>query len=192
MFENDPMEVDVLGPWQSAKGKGKSKGKMKGKGKDKGKGKTNLGGQGGQRHGYDRRAEDKDTCRYCGKRGHWQRDCWAKQGLAQQQKGHGKGDALMRPRSVSQVVQGADLSAESKNEEIGMINEENWVMGLDSKVQNVKEHVWLDSACFDHVCPKWFADLVPITKIETTKVIRAASGHRLPLYGVRDVWLLLD
>ena len=32
MFENDPMEVDVLVPWQGAKGKGKSKGKAKGKG----------------------------------------------------------------------------------------------------------------------------------------------------------------
>jgi hypothetical protein len=33
MFKSDPMEVDVLVPWQAAEGKGKSKGKAKGKGK---------------------------------------------------------------------------------------------------------------------------------------------------------------
>ena len=79
MFESDPMEVDAMtsGYYGFAKGKGKdAKGKGKGKyykdekGKAKGKGKTYTPGQGG-----GQRAEDRDTCRFCGRHGHWQRDC---------------------------------------------------------------------------------------------------------------------
>eukprot|EP00971_Amphidinium_carterae_P061182 1211372-Amphidinium_carterae.1 len=60
------MDVDWIG-----KGKGKGKGKC-GKSKDK------------QNHARDKQtsARDKtqDICRFCGKKGHWERDCFQKQG----------------------------------------------------------------------------------------------------------------
>ena len=70
MFDNsDPMEVDTV-RWDKGKGKGKSKGKGKDdKGKGKGKGKFRNDGQGTSQRG---RAEDRDVCRWCGRRGHWQ------------------------------------------------------------------------------------------------------------------------
>ena len=80
-----PMDIDrIKGDHKGGKGKGKSKDKGKGKGKDqyfkgfsKGKGKSkNDGfqkGKGKQSKGYE---GDKDTCRRCGKKGHWEKDCW--------------------------------------------------------------------------------------------------------------------
>ena len=60
-------------------------------------------------------------------------------------------------------------------------------------VRNEKgEYHWMDSACFDHVCPKWFAEKSPIDNYETERNIRAASGHRLDVHGTRKVKMLLD
>ncbi len=75
-------------------------------------------------------------------------------------------------------------TAQKSTEEIGMIEEGNWVLTVDDFMgELLKQYIWLDSACFDHVCPKWFADTVPIDKCGTTRVIRAAGGQRLKLYG---------
>ena len=78
-----PMEIDRF---EKGKNKGKSKGKTlkgkettKGEGKnksDKGKGKSNN-------KGSTRTATASDQCLYCGKYGHFKRDCW---------KLHGRGD----------------------------------------------------------------------------------------------------
>ena len=77
-----PMEIDLV-----SKGKGKGK---KGKGKDtnsKGKGKQqSKGGKTGK--GKDSSSKGKgtgqtqssDVCLFCGKKGHWKRDCWALNG----------------------------------------------------------------------------------------------------------------
>ena len=74
-------------PTDACKGKGKSgykggKGDYKGdKGKGKGKGKfDNKGGKGGGKHGesdnYNTgKGKGGDSCLYCGKPGHWKRDC---------------------------------------------------------------------------------------------------------------------
>ena len=90
-----PMEVNLIkgknkGKGKSSdkgKGKGKpnfSKGKGKGKYTDKGKGKGGSGkgygdnSKGGQRTSYAGKV-DANTCAYCGKTGHWQKDCHKKQ-----------------------------------------------------------------------------------------------------------------
>ena len=89
-----PMEVNQIkgkskGKSKNAFGKAKGKGKPvfpKGKGKsksDKGKGKNSNGkGYGenskGQQKGSFSGKVDANTCSYCGKTGHWQKDCYKK------------------------------------------------------------------------------------------------------------------
>ena len=80
----------------SDKGKGKQKGyagdkgKSKGKGYDSGKGKSSSKGQSkGQQKGYggfqqQKPKIDSNTCAYCGKSGHWQRDCHKRKADQQQ------------------------------------------------------------------------------------------------------------
>ena len=88
-----PMEVNAVqkgkGKWKGknndkGKGKGKSssdKGKGKGKFNDKGKGKS-YGGEGfsdankGLSKGKQSSKVDANTCSYCGKTGHWQKNCY--------------------------------------------------------------------------------------------------------------------
>ena len=87
-----PMEVNLIkgkGKWKGKQNdKGKSKGKQsfdkgKSKGKfDKGKGRFNSKGSGdgvkGSQKGQSGTKIDANTCSYCGKYGHWQRDCLKK------------------------------------------------------------------------------------------------------------------
>ena len=82
-----PMDVDLVQSLNQIKGKGKSKGKgkgkydqqPKGKGKNKGKGKDK--GKGKQQYSYNQQNSQGDqrvsnnNCLYCGKPGHWKRDC---------------------------------------------------------------------------------------------------------------------
>ena len=78
----------------------------------------------------------------------------------------------MRPRNttVNQVTRTTETQDTPTQEEIGMIADDGWIFTLvpdDSfvrkqvimAVRNERgEYIWLDSACFDHVCPKWFAE----------------------------------
>ena len=89
-----PMEINMIkgkGKWkgkqQSDKGKSKGKsgfdkGKPKGKQFDKGKGKSSSKGAGdsskGSQKGQSGAKLDSNVCAYCGKYGHWQRDCLKK------------------------------------------------------------------------------------------------------------------
>ena len=90
-----PMEINLIKGKSKGKGKnsdkGKGKGKpsfQKGKGKsksnEKGKGKGGTGKgyvdsfKGGQKSAYIGKV-DMNTCAYCGKTGHWQKDCHKKQ-----------------------------------------------------------------------------------------------------------------
>ena len=69
-----PMEVDRV----EDKGKGKSKNKGKGKGfgdKGKGKGKSKSFQSIGKGKGKQSGSQTSDVCLYCGKPGHWKRDC---------------------------------------------------------------------------------------------------------------------
>ena len=98
-----PMEVNMVSKGKGKKGKGdkgkskgkgsSDKGKGKGKGSDKGKGKGQ--GQKGQQKGYgggynsgqpQQRAKlDSNVCAYCGKTGHWAKECRKKMADQQQQ-----------------------------------------------------------------------------------------------------------
>eukprot|EP00435_Cladocopium_sp_Y103_P063021 s303_g24.t1 len=87
-----PMEIDRF---EKGKGKGKSKGKQKGKDNPKGKGKSKSDkGKGKPGKGSTRTATSSDQCLYCGKYGHFKRDCW---------KLHGRGDQ----KNVNQVESNA-------------------------------------------------------------------------------------
>ena len=100
MFDNsDPMEVDTV-RWDKGKGKGKSKGKGKDD-KGKGKGKFRNDAQGAGQRG---RAEDRDTCRWCGRRGHWQRDCRQKQNMRGAGKGSGDRGREQQRSHVNQIA----------------------------------------------------------------------------------------
>ena len=104
-----PMEIDRIqdskGFGKGGKGKGGGKGFGKGKGFDKGKGKGgkgkgSKGSKGKDDHGkgkgkfsnipqhaqgapqqqqHQQHGTGSDTCLYCGKRGHWKRDCYQRQ-----------------------------------------------------------------------------------------------------------------
>ena len=83
-----PMEVNLL---QKGKGK-KGKNASKGKGQDSGKGKSPNKGSGktqskGNAAGQTKQKLDANICAYCGKHGHWQRDCYKKKADQQAQQG---------------------------------------------------------------------------------------------------------
>ena len=98
-----PMEVNLLQKGKGKKGKyaGKGKGqdsgkgkssygKGKGKGQDSGKGKSPNKGGGksqskGNAAGQTKQKLDANICAYCGKHGHWQRDCYKKKADQQAQ-----------------------------------------------------------------------------------------------------------
>ncbi len=91
----------------------------------------------------------------------------------------------MKPESqVSHVIKTIEQQETTTQEEIGMLAEESWIStlvpempdhpslayrfagwnGFDGSKQMIMavrnengEYTCLDSACFDHVCPSWFA-----------------------------------
>ena len=87
-----PMEIDQV-QWRKGKGKSKSKFDSKGKSKGKGKGKYSFpeskgskgDGKNSKGKGTSSRVSE-DVCSYCGKIGHWKRDCHK----YKRDKGHGK------------------------------------------------------------------------------------------------------
>ena len=106
----------------------------------------------------------------------------------------------MRPKStINQLIKTTEPQDTTTQEEIGMIADESWIFTLVPDdpfarkqmvmaARNEKgEYIWLDSACFDHVCPKSFAEKSPIENYETERIIRAANGHRLDVHGTRKV-----
>ena len=96
-----PMEINMVQKGKGKKGKGSSKGKGKDNGyssKSKGKGKSYDSGKGkgggknqnkGQSKGSNnfqpKQKLDPNACAYCGKYGHWQKDCHKKKADQQQQ-----------------------------------------------------------------------------------------------------------
>ena len=187
---SSPMDVDeVTWRWKggNSKGKGKDKGKhSKGKGKGKDKDKDGKG------------KSKKDTeCWWCGKRGHTQRDCWEKQAGRPR---------VARPDKVQEVLEQQESESVSSSS-VAVIsnltqNLDGWVFEISRTVTpimkticsvsgNLEEtYVWLDSACYDHVCGSSFAKdcgIIRNDEFSRQTDIRAANGSSMQHLGVRTV-----
>ena len=66
----------------------------------------------------------------------------------------------------------------------------DWSFAIGGGVSVPSGWIWLDSACFDHVCPEWFGRDTPMTPISHNPV-KAADGHELAVHGARQMRLCL-
>ena len=205
--DEDSMEVDAV----SRKGKGKEK---SGKGKKGGKkgNESHLGKGYGETTTEHSRFDGE--CRNCGKYGHKASDCWYKQTNKSQGKGKGTGKSKSSVTEISdsdsskQVdeVRTPNTSAEQPNlfqvNTIGCADEELWIFSLeDSKKRwytvnwedqsewKTEEHeLMIDSGCFGHVCPPWFAPQFPMVSSTNVEAV-AANNVTLQLYGQKVVYV---
>ena len=197
--DEDSTEVDAI----SRKGKGKGK---SGKGKKGGKkGKESHSGKGyGETTTEHSRFEG--ACRNCGKYGHKASDCWYKQPPKPQGKGKGSGKSKSKVTEISesdsskQVEEtwtpntSAPQPSLSQVNTIGCADEGLWIFSLeDSKKRRytvkwedqsdckTEEHeLMIDSGCFGHVCPPWFALKFPMvisTNVEAVAANNVALQH---------------
>ena len=204
--DEDSTEVDAV----SRKGKGKEK---SGKGKKGGKkGKERHSGKCyGETTTQHSRFEG--DCRNCGKYGHKAADCWYKQSPKPQGKGKGTGKSKSKVTEISESDSSkrvdetwtSNTSAPQPNSSqvntIGCADEGLWIFSLeDSKkrrctvnweVQSdwkTKEHeLMIDSGCFGHVCPSWFAPEFPIISSANVEAV-AANNVALQHYGQKVVY----
>ena len=204
--DEDSMEVDAV----SRKGKGKEK---SGKGKKGGKkGKESHSGKGyGETTTEHSRFEGE--CRNCGKYGHKAADCWYKQTTKYQGKGKGTGKSKSKVTEISESDSSkqvdetwtSNTSAQQPNlsqvNAIGCADEGLWIFSLedgkkrrytvnweDQSSNQTEEHeLMIDSGCFGHVCPPWFAPQFPMvssTKVEAVATNNVAVQH----YGQKVVY----
>ena len=201
------MEVDAV----SRKGKGKEK---SGKGKKGGKkGKESHPGKGyGETTTEHSRFEGE--CRNCGKYGHKAADCWYKQ---QQHKPQGKGKGTGKSKSKVTEISESDSSKQvdetwtpntsaqqpnlSQVNTIGCADEGLWIFSLedskkrrytvnweDQSCNKTEEHeLMIDSGCFGHVCPPWFAPQFPMVSSTNVEAV-AANNVALQHYGQKVVY----
>ena len=178
------MEVDAV----SRKGKGKEK---SGKGK-KGdsKGKESHSGKGyGETTTEHSRFEGE--CRNWGEYGHKAANCWYKQTTKSQGKGKGTGKSKSKVTEISE----SDSSKQVDETWTPNTSEGLWMFSLeDSKKRRyteksedqscshqtedwkTEEHeLMIDSGCFGHVCPPWFAPQFP--RVSSTNVEAVAANN---------------
>ena len=204
--DEDPMEVDAI----SWKGKGKKK---SGKGKKGGKkGKESHSGKGyGETTTEHSRFEGE--CRNCGKYGHKAADCWYKQTTKSQGKGKGTGKSKSKVTEISESDSSKQVDETwtpntsalqpnlSQVNTIGCVDEGLWIFSLeDSKKRRytvnredqsdskTEEHeLMIDSGCFGHVCPPWFAPQFPMVSSTNVEAV-AANNVALQHYGQKVVY----
>ena len=78
------------------------------------------------------------------------------------------------------------MQADSNDKDKCLFTLTDWVQ----EVHREPTQGWLDSACFDHVCPLCFASDYPLEDAGAAR-IRAANGRELCQSGTRLVRLLL-
>jgi hypothetical protein len=146
-------EEEWLARMKIRDGSGPSSGGNKG-GRGKKPQRTNGGKGGGAPGGGDRVAADgnipKDECRYCGKKGHWARECRKKKRaeahLAREQDGDEEGGALL----MAQVCALTEFSEEIVDAPVHLVEDRAQVnLGREG---NAHEGVWyLDTGASNHM-----------------------------------------
>ena len=193
--DEDSMEVDAV----SRKGKGKGKEKS---GKKCGKnGKESHSGKSyGETTTEHSRFEGES--RNCGKYGHKAADCWYKQPPKTQGKGKGTGKSKSKVTEINESDSSKQVKETwpsntstpqpslSQVNTIGCADEGLWIFSLeDSKKRRYTvnwedqsrpnltgEHeLMIDSGCFGHVCPPWFAPQFPM--VSSTNVDAVAANN---------------
>ena len=124
-----PMEVNLVQKGKGKKGKGADKGKGKSKsfgngkgkgqkGQDSGKGKYSSKGQykgqskgNGSNNSQQQKKLDVNTCAYCGKSGHWQKDCLKKKADQNQVRVVGEASDTAHSTSAASVSTGSGSQA---------------------------------------------------------------------------------
>ena len=206
--DEDSMEVDAV----SRKGKGKEK---SGKGKKGGKkGKESHSGKSYGETTTEHSRFDLE-CRNCGKYGHKASDCWYKQTNKSKGKGTGKSKSKVteisesdNSKQVDDWCPSSNTSAQQANlsqvNTIGCADEGLWIFSLeDSKKRRysvnwdetnltekwkTEEHeLMIDSGCFGHVCPLWFAPQFPMVSSTNVDAV-AATNVALQHYGQKVVY----
>ena len=183
------MEVDAV----SRKGKGKEKSGKDKKGGEKGKERQSGKGYGETTTEHTR---FEGECRNCGKYGHKAADCWYKQPPRPQYQGKGTGKSKSKVTEISESDSSKQVDETwtsnsstpqpslSQVNAIGCADEGLWIFSLeDSKKRrytvNWEDQSWnkteqnklmIDSGCFGHVCPPWFAPQFPM--VSSTNVLK--------------------
>ena len=190
------MEVDAV----SWKGKRKEK---SGKGKKGGKkGKESHSGAGygettTEHSGFD------GECRNCGKYGHKAANCSYKQPPKPQGKGKCTGNSKSKVTEISESDNSkqvdetwtSNMSAQQPNlsqvNTIGCTDEGLWIFSLedskkrrymvnweDQSCNKTEEHeLTIDSGCFGHACPPWFAPQFPLVSSTNVKLWQRTTWH---------------
>ena len=157
--------------------------------------------------------DSKCECRNCGKYGHKAADCWYKQTTKSQGKGKGTGKSKSKVTEISENDSSKQVdetwtpntSAQQPNSSqvnaIGCADEGLWIFSLkDSKKLwytvnwedqsdcKTEEHeLMIDSGCFGHVCPPWFAPQFPMVSSTNVEAV-AANNVTLQHYGQKVVY----
>ena len=186
--DEDSMEVDAV----SWKGKGKEK---SGKGK---KGKESHSGS---------------ECRNCGKYGHKAADCWYKQPPKPQGKDKGTGKSKSKVTEISKSDSSKQVeetwtsntsttqSHLSEVNTIGCADEGLWISSLEdskkrrhtvkwedqSNWKTEEQELMIDSGCFGHVCPPWFAPQFPMVSSTNVEAV-AANNVALQHHGQQVIY----
>ena len=153
-------------------------------------------------------------CRNCGKYGHKASDCWYKQTNKSQGKGKGTGKSKSKVTEISESDSSKQVddwcpspntSAQQPNlsqvNAVGCADDGLWIFSLedskkrwytvnweDQSERKTEEHeLMIDSGCFGHVCPPWFAPQFPMVSSTNVEAV-AANNVALQDYGQKVVY----
>ena len=204
--DEDPMKVNTISR------KGKIKGKS-GKGKKGGK----KGKESHSSKGYGEITTEhsrfEGECRNCGKYGHRAADSWYMQPPKPQGESKGSGKSKSKVTEISESDSSKEVdenctpntsappSSLSQVNTIGCADEGLWIFSLEdskkrqhtvnwedqSDCKTEKHELMIDSGCFGHVCPPWFAPQFPMVSSTNVDAV-VANNVALQLCGQKVVY----
>ena len=157
-------------------------------------------------------------CRNCGKYGHKASDCWYKQTNKSQGKGKGTGKSKSKVTEISESDNrkqvddwnpSSNTSAQQPNlshvNTIGCVDEGLWIFSLEdskkrrytmnwedqSKWKTEEHELMIDSGCFGHVCPPWFAPQFPMVSHLQSRLRSHHFSKRDSEFGISRLSFLL-